>query len=116
MKKNFVLLLLFTATIVVSCKKDGGGGGLDVTPAVTPVGANDGTPISKTIGSGGGGITSSDGEMELIIPAGALTADTEITIQPIANNAPNGRGKAYRCTPNGLQFAKDITIKLKYTE
>lgn len=115
MKTNFVLALFISATIFSSCSK-GGGGAPDIEPSVTPVGTNDGTAVTKTIGSAGGGITSTDGQIELIIPAGALAANTDITVQPITNNAPNGRGKAYRCTPDGLQFAKDITIKLHYDE
>ena len=52
-----------------------------------------GIPVSKTIGSGGGTV-SIDGAVEIEIPAGALSADTEITIQPVTNNAPNGNGNA----------------------
>jgi hypothetical protein len=113
MKKYGVLLMV--VLLVVSCKKNGGGS-TDIEPAVTPVGVNDGTAVTKTIGSAGGAIVSGDGEMELIIPSGALATNTAITIQPITNTAPNGRRKAYRCTPDGQQFAKDITIRFHYTD
>jgi hypothetical protein len=116
MKKNPVLLVLCIAvTILIACKKDGGGGS-DLNPAVTPVGINNGTAKTQTIGSAGGTIVSDDGEMEIVIPPGALSANTDITIQPVTNNAPNGRRKAYRCTPDGQQFSKDITIIFHYTE
>lgn len=116
MKKNPVLLMLCIAVVTLaSCKKDGGGGP-DLKPAVTPVGTNDGAAKTQTIGKAGGTIVSDDGEMEIIIPSGALSSNTDITIQPITNNAPNGRRKAYRCTPDGQQFAKDITIKFHYTD
>jgi hypothetical protein len=107
--------VLASAVSLLACKKDGGGTP-DLKPAVTDVGTNDGTAVTKTIGSAGGAMASDDGEMELIIPPGALAANTGITIQPISNNAPNGRRKAYRCTPDGQQFAKDITIKFHYTD
>lgn len=116
MKKNSVVLLLaITAAMLSGCKK-GGGGGQDLKPAVTAVGANDGTAKTQTVGSAGGIIVSDDGEMELVIPPGALAANTDITIQPITNNAPNGRRKAYRCLPDGQQFLKDITLKFHYTD
>lgn len=116
MKKRKILLALFiTAMALAACKKDGGGKP-DLKPAITPVGTNDGSPVTKTIGNAGGSIMSDDGEMELIIPSGALATNTDITIQPITNNAPNGRRKAYRCLPDGLQFSKNITVKFHYTD
>lgn len=115
MKKNNVLFIIIVAASLTACKKNGGGA-TDLKPAVTPVGTNDGTASVQMIGSGGGTIVSSDGELELIIPAGALTANTNITIQPIINHAPGGRRKAYRCLPDGQQFAKNVTLKFHYTE
>lgn len=117
MKKNSALFIaLFALVIISACKKDGGGGATEPEPTVTPVGTNDGIAVTKTIGSAGGTIVSDDGELELIIPSGALTTNTDITIQPITNNVPTGRGKAYRLTPDGQQFSKDITLKFHYTE
>ena len=116
MKKSRILLVLFMAAMMLSaCKKDGRGTP-DIKPAITPVGTNDGNPVTQTIGNGGGTIVSDDGEMELIIPSGALAANTAITIQPITNNTPNGRRKAYRCLPDGLQFSKNITVRFHYNE
>lgn len=114
-RKSVFLVLLFAAATLVACKK-GGGDNPDIKPAVTPIGTNNGTAVTKTIGAAGGTIVSDDGEMEIIIPAGALAANTDITIQPITNTAPNGRRKAYRCTPDGQQFSKDITILFHYTD
>lgn len=113
-KNNLILVLLLAVATLPACKKNNGTP--NAKPAVTPVGTNNGTPVSQTIGSAGGTIVSDDGEMELVIPAGALTANTVITIQPVTNNAPNGRRKAYRCTPDGQQFAKNITVKFHYTD
>jgi hypothetical protein len=116
MKKNGALLVLLVAALISGgCKKNGSGTS-DLTPTVTPIGANDGTAKIQSIGSAGGTIVSADGEMELVIPPGALTTNTDITIQPITNTAPSGRRKAYRCLPDGLQFAKDIAVKFHYTE
>jgi hypothetical protein len=116
MKKNSLILIVLLALATFSACKKGGGDTPEPEPTKTPVGTNDGTAATKTIGSAGGSLMSADGEVELIIPSGALATNTDITIQPITNNIPTGRGKAYRFTPDGQQFAKDITIKFHYTE
>src|SRR5215211_4697592 len=116
MKKNIVPVILVIAAAFAACSKGSGGGGTPkVEPSVTTVGTNSGTAVTKTIGSSGGTVVSDDGEVELIIPSGALSANTDITIQPITNNIPTGR-TSYRFTPNGQQFAKDVTIKFHYEE
>lgn len=114
-KYSLILIVLLALTTFSACKK-GSGGIPEPEPTITPVGTNDGTAITKTIGSAGGGVISADGAIELIIPPGALATNTDITIQPITNNIPTGRGKAYRFTPDGQQFSKDITIKFHYTD
>jgi hypothetical protein len=116
MKKNSALLVLLVAVVILGGCKKNGSGTPDIKPTVTPIGTIDGAAKTQTIGSAGGTIVSDDGEMELVIPPGALTTNTDITIQPITNTAPSGRRKAYRCLPDGLQFAKDIVVKFHYTE
>ncbi len=86
------------------------------TGYVTPTGTPDGALISATIGAAGGSIESADKRIRVEIPAGALTANQTITLQPITNQAPNGKGKAFRLTPHGQQFAKPATISFHYTE
>ena len=85
-------------------------------PDSTGIGIPDGTPISKDIGPAGGSISSEDGMVELIFPAGALTTSTTISIQPITNLAPNGFGKSYKFEPSGIQFSKPVQIIFHYTE
>jgi hypothetical protein len=83
-------------------------------PEPTPVGFPNGLPVSKTIGPGGG-VVSIEGEVEVEIPAGAVNADTEISIQPITNNALNGHGNAYRFGPDGTTFSKPVKLTFPYT-
>lgn len=116
MKKYRALLMIILAMVMLSGCSKNGPGAKDLEPTATAVGTNNGVAVTQNMGSTGGTIKSDDGEMELVIPAGALTSNTEITIQPITNTAPNGRRKAYRCTPDGLQFAKDIEVKFHYTD
>ena len=53
---------------------------------------------AQVIGPDGGSITSDDGQFTLEIPAGALSEDTEITVEH------NG-GLSYEMGPDGLEFA-----------
>ena len=84
------------------------------TPEPTMVGFPNGLPVSKTIGSGGGTV-SIEGAVEIEVPPGALSADTEITIQPLTNNAPNGTGNAYRFGPDEIKFSKPVKLTFPYT-
>lgn len=82
----------------------------------TEVGQPLGESISQTIGPEGGNLTSADGAVKLILPAGALTKATTISIQSITNHAPNGLGLAYRFLPEGTQFAKPATLTFQYDQ
>jgi hypothetical protein len=82
----------------------------------TAVGTPLGSLISKTIGKDGGSIVSEDGNAELIFPSGALDENTEISIQAITNNAPNGNGNAYRFLPEGIKFLQPVSVKFHYTK
>jgi hypothetical protein len=113
----FLLALSFTA-----CKKDGGPESTsDPLPqgnlAITAVGQTTGIKIEKQIGSSGGTLSSADGKLSLVIPAGALESDQNISMQSIENKAPLGIGGfAVRLLPHGLQFKKDISLVVKYTD
>ena len=89
---------------------------VEYEPAITPVGTPAGDPITKTIGISGGSIASPDSVMELVIPAGALPANTDITIQPVTNEAPGGIGLAYDLLPDGTTFSKPATLTFHYTD
>jgi len=85
-------------------------------PDSTGFGVPDGVLVSKEIGPAGGTIASDDGRVELIFPEDALTANTNISVQPITNLAPNGAGKAYKCEPSGIRFKKPVQIIFHYTD
>jgi hypothetical protein len=87
----------------------------DDEPTITDIGVPTGVISTKTIGTGGGSVLSSDGKAELIFPAGALSGNTTISIHSLNNNAPNGIGNAYRFLPEGLKFAQPVTAKFHYT-
>ncbi len=86
-------------------------------PTATPMGVPTGaTDSSSTIGPAGGSVSSADGTMFVVIPAGALAANTLINIQTISNNAHGKVGIAYRLTPNGQTFAKPVTLTFAYSD
>jgi len=85
-------------------------------PDSTGFGTPYGELVSKEIGPAGGKIISDDGRVELIFPADALSANTNISIQPITNLSPYGAGKAYRCEPSGIQFKKPVQFVFHYTK
>ena len=70
----------------------------------------------ETVGAAGGTIQSPDGQITIDIPAGALTQDTEIGIQPIKNTAASGIGHSYRMTPHGKIFQKKVTVRFSYAK
>lgn len=87
------------------------------SPAITVVGQPIGSRIEKTIGAAGGTIATTDGKVNLVIPAGALDNDQLISIQRIENNAPLGISTfGFRFLPHGLHFKKDIQLALAYDE
>lgn len=48
------------------------------------------------------------------IPAGALAADIPVSIQPISTTAPNGVGLAYRLSPDGVTFARPVSLRFSF--
>ena len=109
--------LLCCLGLLSACKKESPASP-PITETVTPYPTSVGKPVGnaqmKNIGTAGGSVTSPDGRITLTIPAGALAANTPITIQPIENTTPLGIGLSYDFLPNGQQFAKPVTVTLHY--
>lgn len=66
----------------------------------------------KSIGAGGGFVTSTDGVLTLIVPAGALD-DTHLVTIESTTDTPASIGLAYRVSPN-LQTAEPIVVAYRY--
>jgi len=82
----------------------------------TEVGKPLGAPIQKTIGPAGGFITTPDSAVTLVIPAGALKADTPISIQPTENKAWGGAGLGYQLTPKNLELSRSAELVWNYKD
>ena len=82
----------------------------------TPVGTPNGEAESFEVGADGGTFRSADGNVEIIIPEGAISSTTIIGIQSLENTAPNGIGNSYRLSPHGLSFAVPVTVSFYYDQ
>lgn len=119
----FLPALLFSLLMINGCKKtnssDGSAMGTIVSslpPAITPVGTPVGSPVTKTIGPAGGVLVSANGVLELKIPPGALSTNTDISIQPVMNEMPGALDTlSYDLLPNGTKFSTPATITFHYT-
>lgn len=112
----FYFLLLFT---IASCSKpDSEYIPPNPVPAPDPVARPVGAPIGEAhvgfIGEDGGTIKFPNGQVEIIIPAGALDEETEVSIQAIKNSSVSGIGFGYRFTPHGKIFKKKVTVRFSY--
>jgi hypothetical protein len=121
MKNLFFVLAILVMTISFSCKKSAVEKSAPppppASPLVTAAGTSDGVANSKLIiAANGGTITSTDGKITVNIPAGALSNNETISIQPVTNTTGLGKSKTYRLTPHGITFNKPVTISFPYTD
>jgi hypothetical protein len=84
-----------------------GGGGSSQHPG-------GGMPTMKMVGPSGGAVSSSDGNLAVNIPAGALPADVTVTTEPVEAPAMGAVGTVYEIGPTGTQFAMPVTLTLHY--
>jgi hypothetical protein len=84
-----------------------------VCPVGEPIGVSD---LNVPVGPAGGTVESEDGKVRIDIPAGALTSEENIRIEPITNTNPTGKGPAYRLEPHGTTFAKAVKLTFTYDQ
>lgn len=113
MKLIHSILLLTFITLFMACKKSSTEiEDQVVKPVKRNAGAIIGPAVTKTIGSGGGTLEA-DG-VQLIIPAGAVSAPVNFSMQPVENTLTGSSRNAYRLLPEHIQFKKPVTIVFKY--
>lgn len=118
-RKRLMKLFLFaTATILlISCKKnDAGEPGKPSEPLRTLPGQLIGTATKVRIGANGGSIAMPDQYISIQVPAGAVGADTEFSIQEVEQNVVLGTGRLFRILPEGITLKKPVEITFHYTE
>jgi hypothetical protein len=107
----WLCLSLVSAVGLAACGDDGADSGTDA-------GVEDaGAPIGEDITASEGGTVEVDGA-KLDIPAGALSEDTEITVQEISKaglpDAANIASTVYELGPDGTQFATPVTLSFAF--
>ncbi len=84
-------------------------------PAVTDIANPSGTATSSSIGPMGGVLETADGLLRIEVPEGALAADTQVSVTPLANVAP-GALRSFRLEPDGASFSKPVTLRFRFSE
>ncbi|PZR25801.1 MAG: hypothetical protein DI535_16630 [Citrobacter freundii] len=122
MKTKFLSVVIAVSTLIfgsASCKKDGTGNNQHppVEKIKTEKGSPAGNAISKTIGASGGSLTSADGKITVSVPAGAVSANTVFSIQPITTTLTGNESRpTFRLLPEGVNFIKKINLTFHYDE
>jgi hypothetical protein len=110
MKRLSIYILLFSCCMPAHAQPPG------TVQLVTPFGKPDGKETAAKIGKDGGTLASEDGRIELVIPPGALSKKTTISIQPVVNALPGARGKSYHLQPSGITFNQPVRITFHYDD
>jgi hypothetical protein len=82
--------------------------------APTPAGKLEGEQSSKEIGIEGGELSSADNAIRLVIPPGAVSKNTLISLQPATNLSQDGVGKSFHLEPSGIKFNVPVKLVLHY--
>ncbi|MBO9152354.1 hypothetical protein ACFOTA_09065 [Chitinophaga sp. GCM10012297] len=80
-------------------------------PAGTPVGAKQTFAVTPA----GGVFQSTDGQLKIMIPAGAVTANKVFEIQQVSNTCHGSIGNSFSITPH-TTFAKPVAIQFSYAQ
>lgn len=103
------LTLVIIALGLWACDSDSGDGGN--TSAPDP---DEGQTFTETITAAEGGtLATASGGAQIAIPAGALDADTEISIEVMPASG-EAQTSIYEFGPDGTTFAQPVTISIKY--
>lgn len=116
--KNYFFVAFLICLLITACKKNNSEANhTPPDPIKTAKGVANGTPVSKVIGSAGGELTSADGKLKLVVPAGSVSANTEFSIQNITNTLFQSEVRtAYRLLPEGTTFTKPVQLQFRYTD
>lgn len=115
----FTKTLLFTSLTVLffSCKKNNTE---EPTKSSTPLTTTHGRPIGTaskvTIGANGGSISFPDHYLSIQVPAGAVDAATEFSVQEVEGNDSVQAGRIFRILPEGITLKKPVEITFNYTD
>lgn len=124
---TIVVVVLIVSTL--GCKKSGSNAesGVTAQPVATrdvqeaqavpmPVATPAGPATRATIGAVGGALKSADGRMEISVPPGVFSSDTQVSIQAMNVADLDGVGPVYQLSPEGLHFAQPVTLEWRLSD
>jgi hypothetical protein len=111
--KSLVYVTVGITLFATACKKNNAGGEAAEEIEIAGKGVATGTPKTAAIGPQGGKLVSTDGFLEISVPAGAVSATTTFSVTPITNTSSAGVGLNYRIEPH-LEFAKPVKLTFSY--
>jgi|SRR5690606_34335268 len=113
---KYSILISLVVVSLFSCSEEDQNTPSEKTldPVVTEIGTPVGDAVTEDIGPSGGTLSSEDGKLDIIVPAGAVSNNTSFGIQPITNRCPGGFF-AYRLLPENLTFTTPVTLVFHYT-
>lgn len=77
--------------------------------------AQAGAPATQTISAAQGGtVKAPSGKATLTVPAGALAADTQVSIRELPQEAGLAIAPVYDIQPDGLEFSKPATLTIQF--
>ena len=99
-------VLVWTYALLPGCSSDDDGGG------------NGSPPLNENpIGPAGGTVTSSDGNVEIVFPAGAVNSEIQVTVEAEASPT-QGDGmilnRAYGIGPDDVPFQQPVQVTISY--
>jgi hypothetical protein len=94
----------------------GDGGSLDGDLGPGGDASGDGVVMLGLVGPAGGTVRSGDGDVELVVPPGALDRDVTFWIIPVANAPAGHLGTAVDIGPDGTRFALPVRLGLRYDD
>jgi len=117
--KGLIKLLYIAGWLIftLSCKKNDTDTSSETsTPLRTMPGQPIGAATKASIGVAGGSIAIPDQYISVQVPAGAVDAETEFSIQEVQPNASVATGRLFRILPEGITLKKPVEITFKYTD
>lgn len=124
--RTFLGAVFLGTLLLASCGGSGGGNNAppplvsDNSETVLRTAPGDSTGAATTgliTAATGGTLTTPDNRLSINIPAGALSEDTTISIEPITSKAPGATGVGgFRLGPDGTVFNKPVTLTFAYTD
>lgn len=113
---KWVIFAMFASSMMLTTCKKSDSPSNSLNPEPTPIGTPVDSTITKVIGPQGGSVDYDGGLMSLEFPAGAVSKNSTIVVQPITNNIPGGFGDVYSFEPANIKLNLPVTLKIHYTD